>query len=160
MVICRILGAVMLVLSGIGTARVLNRSASSALEGTEGAIAFLRYTRGQVECFALPLPELIGRCEPEILRKMGYRQGMAVPESMEEFVRCCAISDRQSAALLKRYAGEFGKNYREGQLRSCDYYLGLLEERRAALATALPAKRRLNSTLSISAALALVILFL
>lgn len=158
MYFCRIAGAVMLVFSGFAGAYFMNASAARTLSQTESLINLLRFVRIQIECFALPASEIIARCDRGLLSECGLTEGY-LPQSFEEMFERCALKDSETAEILQSFASSFGKGYREEQLKECDYYLALLCDRRQKLSDELPRKKKLNSTLCVSWALAVVILF-
>ena len=86
--------------------------------------------------------------------------GTMPPRSFEALLTFCAIRDGETEQLIRSFAEEFGKSYREEQSRGCDYYFSLLDARREGLVSQLPAKKRINSALCVSGALALVILLI
>ena len=155
----RLVGALLLALSGFAGARWMNRGATETLGQVEGWLGLLRYARTQVDCFALPVSVILSRADASLLRRCGYG-GAAAPESFEALLRQCAIRDGETARLLQGFAEEFGRSYREEQSRGCDYYVSLLDERREALLAQLPARKRINSALCISGALAILILLI
>ena len=157
MSIFKIVGALLLGLGGASCAYLSCQQASYALRQAEGWLSLVRFVRTQVDCFSLPLPQILQRIDPSCLRACGYR-GEEVPRSLSALLSSCEICDREVGRIAERFAGDFGKGYREEQLRSCDLYCELLSERRDALAEQLPAKKRVSSTLWISGALATVIL--
>ena len=159
MVFFKIAGALMLAGSGIGGAYWLNRSASVTLGQVECWLTLLRYVRMQVDCFALPVSEILGRCDAALLRGCGYTADEP-PEDFGQMLARCSIRDGESAALLRSFSEEFGKSYREEQSRGCEYYFSLLNGRRETLAARMPTQRRIRSALCISGALALVILLI
>ena len=124
---------------------------------TEAVISLVRFLRSEIECFSMPLPRALERCPDEILRACGYK-GAKPPRSPSELLD--GISDTVTKAQLSRLCDEIGKGYREEQLALCDYYLAVFEERRRKLADQLPAKRKMNCTLCVCSALALVIILL
>ncbi len=154
----RMAGAVILVFSGFAGAWMMNASATRTLSQTEAFISFLRFIRIQIECFSMPAAEIIARCERELLEDCGL-SATEVPQSLEELFERCAVKDSETKEILKKFSASFGKGYREEQLRECDYYLALLCDRRQKLSDELPRKKKLNSTLCVSWALAVVILF-
>lgn len=141
-------------LCGVLGAYTLNFSAARALSQTEAFISLVRFLRSEIECFSMPLPRVIERCPQDTLAELGAPPSCA---DLYELVSLCDVSDRQTAEIMRRFAGEVGKGYREEQLLLCDYYLSLLEERRGALASALPQRRRMNTALCVAGALAVVI---
>lgn len=159
MSLLRMIGAVAVVVSGIYAAYLFNSGTRQILKQTESFISLLRFLRSQIECFALPLPQALGRCPTEILQGCGY-YGNEVPISGKQFISECYISDDHVRRDVERFFSEAGKGYREEQLNLCDYCISLLEERRVSLASQLPMKIKVNSALSIAGAVAVVILLI
>ena len=155
----RIAGAASLLISGIVGARVMNASISKKWEQTEALIALMRFAKIQIECFGLPAPEIIARSDPRIISACGFC-GDTLPDSFDELFRGCGIRDGEIGEILRTFAAGFGRGYREEQVRECEYYIELMCERRQILQSDLPKRRKLNSTLCISSALAIVILLL
>ena len=155
----RLVGALLLGVSGVSGAYWLNRSSSAVLAQMEQWQTLLRYVKLQVDCFSLPASTILSRCDPALLRACGYERPGA-PKSFEELLSGCYIRDAKAGEILRGFAAEFGKSYREEQLRGCEYYLTLLGQRRDAVAAQLPGKKKLNATLCVSGALAVVILLM
>ncbi len=155
----KIVGALLLAVSGTWGAYTMNQRAAHTLKQAEGWLSLLRFIRTQVDCFALPIPQILSRVDHARLLCCGY-EGQTPPRSLEELFLRCTIRDGEVERIAKSFVGEFGKGYREEQLRSCEYYCELLAARRDALAAQLPARRRVTSTLWISGALAVVILLI
>lgn len=159
MIFCRIAGALILVGSGVLGALFMNRSAAERLSQVEGWLSLLRYTRMQVDCYALPMSVILKRADAALLRRCGYG-GETNPESFEILWESCVICDSACAEWMRDFSREFGKSYREEQSRGCEYYEALLEQRREALVCELPIKKKVHSALWISGALAVVILLI
>ncbi|MBQ9086933.1 MAG: hypothetical protein IJY47_07075 [Clostridia bacterium] len=159
MSVLKLLGVLLLTGSGIGGACWLSGRASIALSQVEGLLSLLRLIQLQVECFAMPASSILARCDRKLLRQCGYR-GNDIPTDFRDFARQCEIADPTAAEIFRTFAEEFGRGYREEQARGCEYSSGLLEERRAVLAEQLPMRKKLYSTLCVSGAVALMILFL
>jgi len=155
----KLTGAVLLACSGIAAACVLNRKASEALRQAEGMMALLRTVRGQIECFARPISEILSACERKELEACGYF-GEDAPKDLLELLTQCWRYDEETVETVSRFAEEFGRGYREDEVRACDYTLSLLDKRREKLAAELPAKKKRNTVLSVCAALAIVLLLL
>lgn len=137
----------------------LNKGASLALTQTEAHIALLRYIRAQVECFALPVAKILSSCERGLLEECGW-QGENTPKTLTEFFSECEIYDPQSEKVLGDFANGFGKSYRDESVKECDYYISLLLQRAEEMSLELPRKKKLNTTLCVCGALAVVILFI
>lgn len=155
----KLLGVALLTCSGLGVSHELNRRASAALQQNEAMMALIRTVRGQVECFAKPISEILRACDPGELAACGYTSA-ETPNDLLALVRHCLIYDEKTMQIVLRFAEEFGRGYREDEVLGCDYALSLLEERRAHLATEIPAKKKRNCVLALCAALATAILLL
>ena len=159
MIALRLAGAVLLTLSGAFGARMINASVSMSLAQTEGIISFIRFARVKIECFSLPVGEIIALCGEKALSKCGYEK-KTPPKSLSELVGSLRVSDREAYKIFCDFASEFGRGYRQDQIKACDYYLALLEEHRKALLVSLPLKKKRNGALCVCASLALAILLL
>ena len=137
---------------------MLNRSEGERLEQTEGLIALIKFLRTQIDCFSMPVGEALSRCPREILdRCVG---GGVSPSGAEELLESLRTYDRQTRGIMEQLCRQIGRGYRAEQLALCDGICEQLEQRREALAQQLPLKKKRNSTLCVSGALVLVILFL
>ncbi len=159
MIALRLAGAVLLTFSGAFAARSINASISMSLAQTEGIISFIRFARVKIDCFSLPIGEIITLYGEKELLKCGYEKRIS-PKSLSELVGSLRVCDREAYKIFCAFASEFGRGYRQDQLKACDYYLALLEEHRKALLTSLPQKKKRNGALCVCASLALAILLL
>ena len=159
MIVLRLAGAILLAFSGAFAARSINASVSMALSQTEGIIAFIRFARVKIDCFSLPIGEIIALCGKKELSKCGYEK-KTPPKNLSEIVGALRVSDREAYKIFCAFASEFGRGYRQDQLKACDYYLALLEEHRKSLLISLPSKKKRNGVLCVCASLALAILLL
>lgn len=149
----------MIVLCGVAGGFALNSAASVTLIQIEGFIGWIRFIRTQIECFSMPLPEILRTCPSEIKHRCGYTDSFFC-ENVSEFINMCRIRDAETKRQLERFCAGIGKGYREEQTAFCDYYIELLEERRKAVGEQLPQRKKLNSVLCLSGALAIVILLI
>ena len=155
----RIVGAAILSLCGVLFAAHLNRRAECRLRQVEGWISLLRFVKAQVECFSLPMSEILLRCDQAVLQSCGYPADIP-PKSFSAMCEASTFCDAECVRIARAFAEEFGKGYREEEMRGCDYYLAQLEAHKEMLAKKLPVQKKMNATLSICAALALVLLLL
>lgn len=138
---------------------MLNSAASGVLRQVDSFIALLRYIKVQIDCYALPIGDIFARCDTHLLNDCGFRESVP-PENLVVFLQGCDIRDRETEEILTGFSEAFGRCYRDEQVRECDYYISLLCDRREKLANELPKRKKLNSTLCISGALAIVILLI
>ena len=143
--------------SGIAAAYTLNQTAKRGLSQTESFIALLRYLRSEIECFSMPLPRAMSRCPYELLEGCGCAREVS---DLREFLSVCSVYDARAVKLVSRFCDEAGRGYRDEQLALCDNYISRLDERRRSLASELPRRKKMNSALCVSGALAIVILLI
>ena len=152
-------GAIVVALCGLEGARRLNKSADADLEGVSAYLSLLRYTRTQIDLYALPVSEIFERCSPELLFLCGWHEERA-PSSFDELFECCKISDKEAKSAIMEFCTGFGRNYREEELRRCDASVALLTRCYERLFSEMTSKKKLNFTLCLSGSLALIILLI
>ena len=152
-------GVLLVFFSGFFIAGRMNKRAENELRLTDSWISLMRYIKGQVECFGMPLENILSKCDIRLLRELGYKKEKA-PKDFSELIVECDMPDEESMGLIFEYAKEFGKFYRDEQLKRCNYYISALEEKRKRESEKLPQKKRLNATLWIAGSLAVGILLL
>ena len=155
----KLVGASVLLISGAAFSYSLRQSASEMLSQCDAWCSMLRYIKLQVDCFALPISQILSRCDKSLLYSCGYQYD-DVPKDLCELIDGVSWYDSGTLSVVEGFTSEFGKGYREEQLRSCEYYCAQLESHRERLAREIPSKKRLYTTLCLSSAIALVILFI
>ena len=149
-------GGLFLCLSGIVSAVSLCRYCRRRLDTLDGFISLIQYIKGQVECYAMPIGEIMASLPPEILHDCNCPAGAS---SLDELIEESRIYlDRDSLRLLTAFSVEFGSIFREEQTRRCDHYVARLRERRTFIADRISGEMRSGSALCIGAALCLLIL--
>ena len=152
-------GAIVVLLCALECARRLNKSADADLCTVDAYLSLLRYARSQIDMYALPVGEIFARCSRELLGSCGWLDERT-PESFDELFSSCEISDKEARNIVFEFCSEFGKNYREEELRRCDFAINALEGCRERIFSELAKKKKLNITLCLSGALALIILLI
>lgn len=153
------LGVLLVFLGGFFISVRMNKRAENELRLTDSWISLMRYIKGQVECFGMPVENIFSKCDKGILFDLGYEKPSA-PKDFSELIAECDMPDEEAATIIYDYTKEFGKFYREEQLKRCDYYISALEEKRKLENEKLPQRKRLNTTLWIAGSLAVGILLL
>lgn len=150
-----------LLLSGVGAygALLLNRRAEWRIDRLEAWIALLRLTKNQIDCFSLPVPEILARCEPSLLRRIGWESEEPPADfaALGAALREGELSE-EGERVAVGFCEEIGKGYRAEQLRTCDYGIGLFCAERDRLLSELPRRRKRNVTLCMAAALGAVVM--
>ena len=155
----KIAGTLIVIFSGFMGAYTMNSAATKKCAQIEALIELLRYTRIQIECFALPASEIISSLDRKLLWRCGLNKDRRFNDFSELF-NALVISDAEAAKIIKNFASGFGRGYREEQLAECDYYISVLCEVRQKLYGELPNRKKVNSVLCISSALGAVVLLL
>ena len=88
-----------------------------------GFLTLLQHTRRQIDCFSLPIKQILASCDRELLCDLGARGEVS---DFAELIKGDLYLEEQICELLQRFCAELGKGYREDQLRACDYYIDAL----------------------------------
>lgn len=152
-------GIVILLLSALEGARGLNRRVDCDLSCVEGCIALVRYIRVQIDCYAMPLEEIFKRCDENILVQCGYTDD-EMPGDLPHFFNRLRLSNKELCRIVFDFSVDFGKHYREEQLKRCDACIAELEALRDSVRQTVANRKKLNTTLCLSGVAALIILLI
>ena len=152
----KLAGSVIIAASSVLIAISHRRFLEKKLRTLDGFISLIMYIKGQVDCYALPLYEMLMSLPPEILGNCNCPEGV---ESLDELICESRIYlDDEGIRLLEAFCFEFGSVFRTEQLRRCDFYVESLVERRKLLADEVIKSSRVGSALSICSSIGLLIL--
>lgn len=152
--ICKIAGTLILLLSGGYITLSLRRFERRRLRVLDGYISLLYYVKGQIDCYAMPIREILLRADPAVLADC---LGLDSPDLPSEeplplpvmVSRSRLYLEPETERLLTAFTGELGTVYRAEQVARCDYYVSALTEARRKLFESMPARLRTASTLCI-----------
>lgn len=154
----KIIGGIIVMFGGYMIYRIMNRAEKKKLEQLDGIIALLRFIRLQIDCYLIPVREILRRCDKKILEKCG-----ASGES-EDFASLVMtldpMPDKEIMGILRSYSGELGSSYRDEQLRSCDRYISMLTKYRDELAEEAKKKQKSSLAVCLCASAGLIILII
>lgn len=152
----KFIGSLVLVATGILSAFELARYHKRRLQTLDGIISLIFYIKGQVDCFARPIGDILKDVPPRVVQDCNCLYGI---ESLDDVADASKIYlDDECLRLLCSFASEFGSNFREEQVRRCDYYISLLNNRRSAIEAKVRSDSRAGSAVCICASLFLLIL--
>ena len=152
----KLLGSVLLGVSGVLSALSVCRFHRRRLDTLDGFISLIYYIRGQVDCYARPIGEIMQSLPPEILRSCNCPRGALTLEELIEESKI--FLDREELRLISAFAGEFGSSFREEQTRRCDHYISMLRDRREIASERLVPEMRSGSAVCICVSLCLMLL--
>lgn len=152
----KVIGSILLALTGTVSAISVCRYHRRRLDTLDGFVSLIYYIKGQVDCYARPIGDILHSLPPEILVDCNCRGGA---DSLEELINESKIYlDRESLRLLTSFSGEFGSIFREEQTRRCDHYASELKGRRELVSRELVGNVRSGCAVCIGVSLCLVIL--
>ena len=167
--IYKLMGSMILVLASGYVALSVRRFEYRRLRVLDGYISLIYFIKGQIDCYAMPVPEILARVDPHILGdclglgrtpvdfpQMRMRAGEAYLPAMVDESRL--YLQPESERLLTTFAGELGSAYRAEQVTRCDYYIGALSEERRKLYETLPSRLRTCGTLCLCCAIGAAVL--
>lgn len=152
----KLFGTILLALSGGVAAVSLRIYHRRRVDTIDGFISLIYYIKGQVDCYARPIGEIMLSMPPEILRGCNCPKGATSIEELIEESRL--YLDRESLRLVTAFANEFGSIFREEQARRCDHYASMLQGLREQIATRGEGEMRSGGAVCICVALCLAIL--
>ncbi len=121
----KVFGAVLVLFSAVvwGVARIKEGRAQRAR--AEAFLLLLRHIRTQIDCFSMPVCEILKNADPTLLAACGATAppadfGTLLGVGQEEL-------SPEARAVLVAFARELGTTYRTEQLRLCDRHIGELE---------------------------------
>ncbi|MBP3315967.1 MAG: hypothetical protein J6M03_09110 [Clostridia bacterium] len=153
----KILGIALILLCAGAIVQTLLAAVDSALRTARSLCELLRYTRQMIERFSMCGEEILRRCDAGLLDSCGYK-GELMPKSFAELANICEIADGESARLFSEFCRDFGKSYREEELRRCEHYLSLLSARAEVLKSEAAVKKKIILATIVSGAIMLAIL--
>ena len=153
-----VIGSVIIAWCGIESAKRLNREIQRDIRIVDAYLSLLRYIRTQIDLYALPIGEIFKKCDKTMLFSCGWKSE-ELPKDFRELFLCGNIRDKMTKEIISEFCADFGRNYREEELKRCEVYIESLEIQRGRLASEIPNRKKLNITLCVSVSLALIILF-
>ena len=152
----KILGALLILSVGVFAAFVSVQYEKKRLSVVDGWIDLILYIRGQIDCYLMPLGELLSGSDRALF------EACMSPSNAADLPAILGASqiylDGDAKRTLESFVREIGAGYREEQLKRCDFFVASLRTQRDRIAAELPLRIRLCATLCICIALATAIL--
>ncbi len=156
----KIIGMLVLLCSGFGIARCIIGVEERSLLCTRALLALLVYTRDCVAIWGMSVSEILAKCDKKLMRACGISENAPTPVDFVQMCERCMISDKDSKEAFVRFSHEFGKSYREQELKKTDQCIEKLKSRAESMERRLPQKKKMVYGVCISASLVLLILFI
>ncbi|MBR6783036.1 MAG: hypothetical protein IKM33_07600 [Clostridia bacterium] len=165
--IYKLLGSLVLLFAGGYVSMAITRFERRRLRVLDGYISLIYYIKGQIDCYAMPLSDIMASADPAVLAAcLGLDASAAHPPPAVTGDRPITAMVQESRLylepeverLLTTLTGELGSTYRAEQVARCDHYLTALTEERRKLGDSLPARLRAICTLCLCSALVAALL--
>lgn len=147
----RLIGGFLLIATGCIVSVSIYRFQKKKLFVLDAFISLLLHIKGQIDCFSLPLCEILARM-PDELCELGDGDFLDIVEQNKIYL------DRECYRLLCCFGVEFGGLYKEEQLRRCDYYVNALTEQRRLVFDDWQARARVGGALCICSVIGILII--
>ncbi len=152
----KFLGALLILSVGVFAAFVSVQYEKRRLSVVDGWIDLILYIRGQIDCYLLPIEDILSSGDRALLEAcMSPSNAADLPAILTS---CEIYLDGDAKRTLESFVREIGAGYREEQIKRCDYFISSLRAQREKIAASLPLRVRLCATLCICLALATAIL--
>ena len=154
----KIIGALVIIFSSVMIAMNQAEKIDDSLRCVSALRALFEHTKNMIECYSLPVGEILRRFDSEYLLEIGYSR--EAPRNFLELAEGASISDSEARELLLSFSRDFGVSYRQDELARCSLYLEKMRAREQKLSKESARRKRVIYTVALCAALAIVILII
>ena len=161
---CKLIGSLILLFAGGYVSLAITRFERRRLRVLDGYISLIYYIKGQIDCYAMPLSDILASADPAVIAAcLGLDLTTPLPLPADIPLTAMVQESRlylepEAERLLTTLTGELGATYRTEQVTRCDHYLTALTEERKKLRDTLPARLRATCTLCLCCALGAAVL--
>ena len=162
--IYKVIGCIVLLIAGGYVSLAVVRFERRRLRVLDGYISLIYYIKGQIDCYAMPLVDILAHADPALIAAcLGLESESTLPALPSAPLPTMVQESRlylepESERLLTTFTGELGSSFRAEQVTRCDYYIQALTRERQKLADTLPARLRTAATLCICCTVAVAVL--
>ena len=126
MTMLKLLGVILILGAGATAASFALRFEKRKIAALAGWIDLIRYIRAQVDCYLLPLPQILAQADKALLDGCFCKQPPPNPDLTAIYHASQIYLDAEAKRLLASFVREFGYETRAELLRRSDYYVGEL----------------------------------
>jgi hypothetical protein len=137
----------------------LTEKIDKAIRSVSALRKILEFSKNMIECYSLPAGEILKRINPSLFLDCGYFK-KTPPEDFFMFITNTDVSDAEAYEIMRNFAKDFGKSYRQDELSRCSLYLERMRSREQKLAKESAKKKKVIFTVALCSALALIILII
>lgn len=149
----KILGIALISGCCAGVGILYNRALRQEQNYLEGLLRLARFIRSRIDCFSSPLDSIYADFSDEALNTCGFTEILrndGLTAAIEAKKDTLSLSE-ETYDLIIRFSAELGKSFSDEQVRHCDHYIALIDEKANSAASELPKKCKTVKTLCIAA---------
>lgn len=156
----KIIGIALLLLAAGGFGVIYSRSVDTEYRRFLGFIKLAKLIRTRIECFNQPLNEIYINFSDEALDSCGFTEELKKSGFMTALCKYKSSLgiNGELLSVLSDFGNELGKSFSDEQIRHCERYITLFEEKASEMEKLLPSKMKVAKVLSFSAAIMVAIL--
>ena len=157
----QIIGILLILCSTIFIANRMISEVEKTLRATSALRAVMEHTKNLIECYSLPIGQILRRLDPSVLEACGYkRENSKPPLTLLELAENSCIPDAESFEIFLSFAKDFGKEFRKDEILRCSAFLEKMRSREQKLLKESAKKKKVILTTFICMALVVVILLI
>ena len=156
MLVFKLAGALLVLLSGIGLAIGAARFERARLQVHDGLISLIFHIKGRIDCYAMPAEQIMLEMDKGILADCRCPGQIQSIDQLLPHVK--SYLDPETYRVIQAFGQGLGGGFRDEQIKRCDYYIELLRQKRMQLESELPVRAKTNGMIWILCALGAVIL--
>ena len=131
-------GGALLLASALAASHVISLE-KKKIEQLETFISLIRHTRERIDSYSMPIEKILKE-EKELISRFGVDKDVTDFSSL--ISECEIICGEEGKKILTGFAEEFGKGYREREVKLCDTALLGLETIKRRIEEEYPSKKR------------------
>ena len=158
----KIFGSLLLLAASLAFVKEYERTLKKRFEICRGFVELLSHMRIRIDGYLTPAMQLIDGFECKALKEAGYidkAREKGISSAYFELEKELPL-DSSAQACLSSFFADFGKDYKDGTLKSLDMSIGRLRECAESLFAENERSLKLARALAIAAALGLIILLI
>lgn len=145
-VLAKVAGSFLWLLSGFFLSVEINKYNKSKLTQAEAFIALIKNIRLKIECYAMPIPEILASCDDKIISECGGEN--ADRSSLKSFYETIRLAvDGAGKKAIRDFCMTVGSGYKENEVKVCDTYIEELMSYRSLLSDKLPGTEKMCTTI-------------
>ncbi len=158
----KLIGIAVLLLTAVGFGFTYSHLLDAEYRRVLGFIKLAKLIRVRIECFSQPLSEIYGDFSDEALDSCGFTEDLQKSGFITALCKHKALLGIRGELLscLSDFGGELGKSFSDEQVRHCERYIALLEEKASEIERELPTRTKMARVLSFSVAVMMAILLM